>query len=147
MIFPYSFKDLQVGFNSPVTGPQSFQGQLGFGEFTVEMMTDRTVLEPAADGAIMGSSIAGNAGHFVLLCQQTSFIHDFLNGWYNALLVGQNNGDISNWFAASMSVQNLLIGTSHVATGLAPLKFPSYGYGAQGRMVTWTLPAADIING
>ena len=143
----YSFLDLAMAFNHPLTGPISFQGQLGFGSLVVEMTTERSSLNTASDGAIMISSIAGNSGHLTVETQQTSTIHEFLNSWLNLLLQAQNQGDVTTWASATLSARSLTTSTSHICTGVCPAKYPSFPYRAQGENVTWTLYAADIANG
>lgn len=145
-MFPYSFRDAQVTMTDPDAGPFSFSGELGAGQFIVSMATDRTVLATAADGAIMGSAIAGNSGHIAIECQQTSTIHKYLLSWYNAKVARQLNGDVSTWFSMAISVRNATTNTGHTLTGVGPSKIPDYPYQKEGQNITWTLPAADIQN-
>jgi hypothetical protein len=110
------------------------------------MATERTVLLTAADGTILISAIAGNSGHVNIQVQQTSQLHQFLLNWLNAKLAKLNNGDVTTWAGATMSLRNVTTGTGHTCSGVAPSKMPDYPYAAQGQNITWMLPCADIQN-
>ena len=51
-----------------------------------------------------------------------------------------------NWAAAAISIRNIIDGSTHTAIGVSPGKVPPKVYTAQGGKITWTLPAAKIIN-
>src|SRR5580700_8906093 len=143
----YSFKDTVGAFNCPLTGPFAFAGQIGTGRFVVPMSTERSADAVAADGNVMRSSIAGNNGRVNIEVQQTSALHQFLLEWLNQLLAAQNNGDVTNWATATLSLRNVTTNTYHTCTGVSPSKMPDVPYAAQGENVTWVLMCADIANG
>ena len=143
----YSFKNLALAFTDPDVGQFSTSGQIGFGSATVSMATERTAMLVAADGTVLISAMAGNNGHVMITCLQTSIIHTFLLSWYNAKIAKLNSGDISTWAAAKMSLRNTTTNTYHNCQGVAPSKIPDYPYEAQGKEVTWNIPCADIQNG
>lgn len=143
----YSFKDTSGGFNHPIAGPFAFSGQIGAGRFVVEMHTDRTVLDTAADGLVMPSAVAGNSGSLSIEIQQTSVLHLFLVSWFNLIKVAFDLGDVSQWASAAVSLVNKVDGSTHVLTGVAPTKIPTKTYGPQGEKLTWVLLACNIENG
>lgn len=142
----YSFKDSSGAFASPLAGPFSFFGQIGLGRFTVSMTTDRTAHDTASDGNVMVSYRAGNAGEVQIEVQQTSALHLFLLQWLNLCITAADNGDVSNWATAALSIRNITTGTGHTATGISPGKMPDMPYEAHGQNVTWRLPCANIVN-
>lgn len=142
----YSFKDTSGAFNHPLVGAFSFSGQIGFGQFSISMAVEQTVHDIAADGAVMISAVAGDPGSISIEVQQTSALHSFLLAWYNAIKLLRDSGDVTNWAAASLTLRNLVDGSTHVATGIAPTKIPDKIYAAQGQRLTWVLLCADIQN-
>lgn len=142
----YSFKDSSGGFADPDAGPFAFAGQIGVGKFTVAMARERTAHNVAADGDVMVSYIADDSGSVDIEVQQTSALHKFLLNWLNLKITRANNGDVSTWAAATLSIRNITTGTSHTLTGISPGKMPDMPYEAQGQNVTWHLPAANVIN-
>ena len=142
----YSFKDTSGAFTHPLAGSFLFAGQIGMNQATVSMATEKTVQDVAADGTVMISGIAGDNGHLALEVQQTSELHAFLLAWYNQVVTAMNQGDLSNFATASVTLRNLVDGSSHVLNGVSPLKIPDKTYAAQGQRITWTLAAAQIIN-
>jgi hypothetical protein len=136
----YSFLDLSGAMVTPV-GAYIFTGE-GIGDLTVSMLTDRTVHDTGADGSIMVSKIAGNNGSITINVQQTSNLHKFLLKWFNAMLIG----DTALWAASSILLRNVVIGTSHICTGISPQKVPDNPYQSQVQRVSWTLMCADIQN-
>lgn len=144
----YSFKDTSGVFSHPSIpgGSFSFFGQIGIGKFTVSMVTDRSVQSTAADGNVMVSAIAGDAGECTIETQQTSILHQVLLAWFNFCIAAQKNGDVSSWLGASLSIRNITTTTGHVLIGISPGKMPDMPYEAQGQNVTWRLVAADVHN-
>jgi len=136
----YSFLDLSGAIASPV-GPYIFTGDgIGEGGIVVEMSQERTAHDTGADGSIMVSKMAGNNGTINISVQQTSNLHKWLLGWYNALVLG----DTSIWAATGMLLRNVSDGTSHIISGVSPGKKPGMPYHRQGQNITWALMAADI---
>lgn len=144
----YSFKDSTGVYSNPSAGTFQLVGgnDGGIGTITVTMETDRSVLDIAADGGIMGSVIPGNNGRITLEIQQTCILHGLLLGAYNILQVAADNGDVGDWFAGRISLRNLVDFSGHNASGVAFLKVPPKTYSKQGQMVTWELIAANIVN-
>jgi hypothetical protein len=141
----YSFKDVSGGMSS-VNGPFSFAGQIGVGEFIINMHTEQSVLDTAADGLIMPSALAGQSGAMTIQVQQTSALHRYLLAWYNLLKQARDNGDVSQWFGAAVSLVSKTDGSSHQLTGVAPTKIPDKTYGPQGVRLSWQLLACNIEN-
>lgn len=135
----YSFTDLAGALTHPDVGDYIFSGE-GIGEINIEMATEKTAHDVAADGAVMISKIAGENGTIAIQCQQTSPLHKYLLNWYNDII----NADASVWAAMSASLRNVVDGTSHFVTGISPQKRAGKVYQKQGQNVTWTLMAADI---
>lgn len=144
----YSFKDLVGSITNGVVGQTILLtgGNIGVGSITIAMTTARTVMEVAADGTVMGSYVAGDNGTITIVCQQTSLMHKQLLTLYNLLKTAADNFDVSGWLANIVSLQTLLDGSTHKATGVGFMKIPDKPYEAQGKNVTWELPAANIVS-
>jgi hypothetical protein len=138
----YSFTDLQAIIGHPLLGAYSFNGE-GAGEVIVAMTTEKTAHETSADGSVMVSFVAGDAGTITIVCQQTSNLHKWLLAAYNAIKVAALT-DASQWAQMDALLKNTSDGTSHTILGMSFNKIPDKSYKAQGQMVTWTLPAANI---
>jgi hypothetical protein len=141
----YSFKDLSGALDS-VIGPFAFSGKIGAGQISIDMDTEKTAVDTAADGAIMLSHMAGDSGSIQIEVQQTSIFHKFLLRLYNTLKTAADAGDDSNWASTGLSLRNVTDGTSHVLTGICFSKIPTKVYTAQGQKLTWKLIAADVQN-
>lgn len=143
----YSFKDLTGAFIHPLVGQYILGGgNVGLGQISIEMAQDRTTQDVAADGSVMVSYVPGDNGTISIEVQQTSDLHTFLLGWFNASKTAADNGDVSNWAAGAISIRNIVDGSHHTATGVSPGKIPAKVYQAVGQKITWTLPAAKIIS-
>jgi hypothetical protein len=142
----YSFKDLSGGFNDPLAGPFAFAGQIGAGRYSVEMSDDRTASDLAADGLVLPSSMPGKRGHVNMEMQQTSPLHRFLLGWANQLMTAYDNGDVSDWYQASLALINKVDGSTHNCTGVCFTKIPTKTYGPQAERITWSLFCCNIEN-
>jgi hypothetical protein len=144
----YSFVDTAGSLTNPILGnaPIVFAGEIGMGEFEVEMTTPRTTHDKAADGTIMPSYIAGDNGRVRIKVQQTSVLYKQLLGLYNALLVAAATGDVSNWANSSLFLRNTVDGSQHICEGVSFEKIPNKTYGAEGAQFTWDLMACSIQN-
>lgn len=144
----YSFKSLTGVISNPVFGVTIVLagGNIGFGQLTINMGTERTVHDVSADGTVMISYVAGDNGGMMVECQESSVLHTQLLALYNQCLTTANNGDPSGWGATFGSFRNVLDGSSHTATGVSFQKFPDKPYAAQGQRVTWHLMAANLVN-
>ncbi|MDQ2763047.1 MAG: DUF3277 family protein, partial [Pseudomonadota bacterium] len=65
---------------------------------------------------------------------------------FNACKTAADLGDVALWAAAVISIRNIVDGSTHTLTGISPGKVPDKVYQAQGQKITWTLPAAKVIN-
>lgn len=142
----YSFKDTSGSFQHPLTGAFAFAGQIGMGQFTVSMSTEQSAHDLAADGSIMISAISGDNGTVAIEVQQTSDLHAFLLAWYNTVKTLKDNGDVTNWATASLTLRSIVDGSTHICRGITPQKIPDKVYAAQGQRLTWVLMCADIQN-
>jgi hypothetical protein len=142
----YSFKDLSGAFAHPLAGSFIFAGQIGMGQITITMNTEKTSHDVAADGAVMVSFISGDNGQVAIEVQQNSDLHSFLLAWYNLIKTAADQGDVSNWASAGLSLRNVVDGSTHLLVGVSPSKIPDKVYAAQGGKVTWTLMAANVQN-
>ncbi len=143
----YSFKDLVGSITNPVFGQTILLsgGNIGFGSVTITMATERTTHDTAADGTVMPSYVAGNSGRLTFVCQQTSLLHKQLLNLYNLCATAADAFDVTGWAATNISLQTLLDGSTHKATGVSFSKIPDKPYEAQGRNVTWEMMAANIV--
>jgi hypothetical protein len=144
----YSFKDLVGALTNPIFGV-SFPltgGNLGFGQLTISMSTERTVQDVAADSTVMVSYAAGDNGTISLEVQQTSALHHQLLDLYNLAKSAADADDVLGWAATTISFRTLLDGSTHIAQGVSFSKIPDKPYAAHGAKITWQLMAADIQN-
>ena len=144
----YSFKDLvgvlvntAYGVSFPLTG-----GNIGLGQITISMSTERTVHDVAADGTVMPSYIAGDNGTVAIEVQQTSNLHHELLSLYNLSVTAANADDVSGWAGTQISFRTLLDGSTHLLTGVSFGKIPDKPYAAHGAKITWQLMAASVQN-
>ena len=145
----YSFKSLVgvlvnpvFGVSIPLTG-----GNVGFGQMTVTMTTERTAHDVAADGTVMVSYIAGDNGDIAIEVQESSILHSLLLSLYNQAITAANYyDDVSGWAATTISFRMLTDGTSHILSGVSFGKIPDKPYQASGQKITWRMMAANIIN-
>jgi hypothetical protein len=144
----YSFKDLSGSMTNPVLlgSPIVFAGEIGMGEIIVSMHTERTAQDVAADGTVMVSYLAGDNGQVTIQMQQTSQLHAALLGLYNILKSQADSGNATNWAASALSLLNTVDLSQHILTGVSFSKIPDKPYAAQGQKITWTLPAANVVN-
>jgi len=140
----YSFKDLSGSFSHPLVGAYPLNGgNIGLGQITVVMTTEKSIIDIAADGSTMISYIAGDNGTVTIEVQQTSIFHDFLLQWYNSIKTNADLGDVSLWASASITLRNIVDGTMHTLLGVAPTKIPDKVYAAQGGKITWNMLVAE----
>ena len=144
----YSFKALVgvlvnsvFGVSIPLTG-----GNVGFGQMTVTMTTERTAHDVAADGTVLISYIAGDNGDIAIEVQESSVLHSALLSLYNQAITAANNDDVSGWAATSISFRMLTDGTSHILSGVSFGKIPDKPYQASGQKITWRMMAANVVN-
>lgn len=143
----YSFKDLTGAFISVLAGTLMLGGgKIGAGKVTVNMLTTKSEMDTALDGAVMTSAIVGDAGTLQIECQQTSAMHKFLLAAANLHFTAVENGDVSNFASSVVNLRNVVDGTEHLATGVSFVKIPPKAYDARGGMITWDLNGSNIIN-
>jgi len=137
----YSFLDLAGAISHPFfpLGVFQFTGE-GVGSITVEMSSERSHHDVAADGSIMISKMAGNNGVITIECQQTSLVHKYLLNLFNYVW----QADTNQWAMIAIALRNISDGTSHICTGVSFNKKGAKSYKREGQQVTWTLMAADI---
>ena len=144
----YSFKSLVgvltnsvFGASLPLTG-----GNIGVGDITITMSTERTSHDVAADGTVMPSYVAGNNGTVAINVQETSALHRALLALYNQATSAADNGHVSGWAATVINFRFLIDGSQHLLSGVSFVKVPDKPYQAHGQRITWNLMAADIVN-
>jgi hypothetical protein len=144
----YSFKDLVgvlvnsvFGVSLPIAG-----GNIGVGQITITMTTERTVHDLAADGVVMPSYVAGDNGAVAIEVQQTSSLHHALLSLYNQAVLAANNDDLAGWAATVISFRTMIDGSTHVLSGVGFGKIPDKPYHAAGQKITWNLLAANVVN-
>lgn len=140
----YSPVDTTGSVVNPYNGAMIFGVYEGVKSITVDMDTDKIVKDTAADGAVMGSYVPGDAGKITLEVQQTSNWYKYFVDWYNLNKLAADNQDVSNCFGGAVVLRNITDGTSHIATGVAAGKLPPKSYVATGGYVTVVLECLDI---
>ena len=143
----YSFKDLVGVLNSDLLDApiQLVGGNIGNGEISIRMTTQRTEHETGADGTVMPSYIAGDAGEVTIAMQQTSLLHHYLLNLYNLMITNANTGDISGVGHDEHHAADQVRWSGHSLYGVSFQKIPDKPYGARGANVTWVLMAANVV--
>ena len=77
---------------------------------------------------------------------QTSTLQQELLAWYNLLKAARDTGDVSNWNTTTIFIQNIVDGSSHMATGVAPTKVPDKAYATEAGTINWVFRACNIVN-
>lgn len=137
----YSFQDITVAFSCPTIGSASSVGA-GIGTISVNMTTEKTVHEVAADGTVMITKVLGDNGTVAIALQQTSLLHKYLLRWYN--YINSQNASINAWASMNITISSANLGDQTICTGVSPQKLPDRPYQAQGQQVSWTLMSAEI---
>lgn len=135
----YSFSDITATLSHPSFGSYSLAGE-GIGDMTISKTTDRTAQDVASDGHIMMSKIAGNNGSVAINAQQTSGLHNWLQGLFNYLVAAPTN----EWAQISLTVTAPKMKKTYYCTGGAFVKEPDEPFQAQGQRVSWTILFADL---
>ena len=110
----YSFTDITATISHPSYGSYSLEGE-GIGDMTISKVTDRTAHDVAADGHIMVSKIAGNNGNITINAQQTSGLHNWLQGLFNYLV----GAPTDEWAQMSMTITAPKMNKTYYGTGAA----------------------------
>jgi hypothetical protein len=140
----YSFKDLSLAFEDPDVGSFSpTAGELGFGQLTIEMTTERIGQRIAADGLCMITYKPGSNANIDIVVQQTSPLHNWLLNWANTKFGNADGGQVFTLAGMTFTARNVLDGTQHVCVGVTPTRIPPKSYAADGGDITWRLMAAN----
>ena len=135
----FSFTDIDATISHPSYGSYTIQGE-GIGDLTISKLTDRSVHDVAADGNIMVSKIAGNNGNVTINAQQTSTLHNFLQGMFNYLWSAATD----EWAQISLTVRAPKMQKTYYCTGGAFVKEPDEPFQSQGQRVAWGMLFTDI---
>ena len=135
----YSFDDVSMVISHPSFG-QFIASGTGVGSISVEMLTERSAHDIAADGSVMVSKIKGRNGNVSVAAQQTSGLHKWLLKLYNYL----EAAGAGRWAEIAIIVRAPMMKDLIVCTGVSFNKLPTRPYQATGQMITWSLMAADI---
>lgn len=135
----YSFTDIDAVISHPSYGQYSLQGE-GMGDFTVTKTTERSSQDVAADGTIMTSKIAGNNGTVTINAQQTSTLHNWLQGLFNYLVAAPTD----EWAQISLTIRAPKLKKTDYCTGGCFQKEGDEGFQSQGQRISWPLMFADI---
>jgi hypothetical protein len=144
----YSFKALTGVLTNPVFGvtlPLT-GGNIGAGKFTIEMSTERTVQDIAADGTVMPSYISANNGTLAVEVQESSVLHSDLLDLYNQAILAAESDDVEGWAAMVVSFRMMTDGSQHTLSGVSFSKVPGKPYESAGQKITWMLQACDVQN-
>lgn len=136
----YSFLDVQATLTGPSGSIQLGQGAENSEEgITIEQTNDRNVMVTGADGAVMHSLRASNAGTITVNLLKTSPTNAKLSDMYNAqtvssLLHGKN----------VITIRNVATGDTVVATQVAFKRDPNNSYATEGGTMQWQFDAGHI---
>lgn len=145
----YSGSDLNLSIVNPLTGTIQASGVAseGIAQVIVRMTVDQSVLQVGMDGAVVPSVVPGEQGEIEIQVWQTSTLQDDFIAWADAIKAAQQGaGDVSNWFAGTIFIQNIVNGSSHTGTGAAPKKIPDKTYDVQAGRVSWVFTCCNIVN-
>ena len=135
----FSFTDIDATISHPSYGSYSIQGE-GIGDMSISKLTDRSVHDVAADGSIMTSKIAGNNGNVTINAQQTSSLHNFLQGMFNYLW----GASTDEWAKISLTIRAPKMQKTYYCTGGSFVKEPDEQFQSQGQKLPWVLLFNDI---
>lgn len=135
----YSFTDHIITISSPAYAAFVLNGQ-GIGELNITYANDNSIQDNAADGSVMTSKIKADNGTISITMQQTSELHKWLIGLFNALYALPSNF----WISTNISIRALNSGESIICTGVCFSKRADKPIQAQGQMITWNFMAAQI---
>lgn len=144
----YSFKDLAGVLTSSLLGApyQIVGGNIGNGQLTIRMLTQRTEHDVAADGVVMPSYVPGANAEVTIEMQQTSALHHLLLDLYNLAVTQADGGDVSQWAGITLSLRTVLDGSGHYMAGVSFQKIPDKPYAPKGQNIHWVLMAAYCVN-
>lgn len=135
----YSFSDVHMVLNFPGYPGYTVNGQ-GVGEISIAYINDNTVHELSADGSVMVSKIKADNANVTITMQQTSPMHQWMNGMFNYI----QSQPTSYWAAGTISVTALDGGVDNIdLSGVSFTKRADQPFQQQGQMVTWNLMAAN----
>ncbi|WP_302225952.1 phage protein [Veillonella magna] len=135
----YAFEDISAVFSHPSYGQYSLQGE-GAGDIQITKSMERTAHDVAADGHVMVSKIAGNNGNVTVNAQQTSSLHNWLQGLFNYLVSAPHD----EWAKISLTIRSPMMAKTYICTGGAFQKEGDEQFQAQGGRIAWVLMFADI---
>jgi hypothetical protein len=135
----YSFADYSVILTQPNYGQYVLSGE-GIGDIAVNMGTDRTTHDVAADGNIMISKILGRNGTATVSIQQASDAHKWLLGWYKYL----ESAAAAQWALATIAIRSIRANDTVTLSFVSPQKLPDRAWQAAGQKISWSLLAADV---
>src|SRR5688572_12709967 len=98
----YSFSNVNMVINPPGFPSYTVNGQ-GVGEISIGYINDNTVHDLAADGTVMVSKVAADNGNVSITVQQTSPLHQYLKGIFNALMLAP----AASWAGMKISASSI----------------------------------------
>lgn len=129
----YSFIDVAAAINGP---GGSFQ--LGYGSgnaeegITVEMTEDKSTMNVGADGSVMFSLHAGNAGKATVRLQKVSPVNAMLSDLYNT-----QRASSALWGQNTIVLSNPVSGDTFNLAQVAFTKHPNMTWAKEGGMIDW----------
>ena len=144
----YSARDLNITFTHPLIGSISAAGVDGKGiaQIDIRMTQDKTILDLGIDGAVVPSYIPGDLAEIEIKMWQTCTLHQQFLALANAIKAASDAGDVSQVFSGRFLIVNIVDGSSHYLTGVAPKKIPDKSYQKQAQQVSWVFVACSCVN-
>lgn len=136
----YSFSDTILTLSHPSLGQLSTNG-MGMGEISVQMRTDRSQIDVAADGTPVVSKIKDQTGTMTLSVQQISDLHTSLKRWFNYL----ENAEASEWSLIKAVLTSKQTGEQDIMTGGSITKHPDKTFASTAGNITWSFLFANIV--
>lgn len=136
----YSFSDTKMVINFPGFPAFSINGQ-GVGEITIAYINENSTHDLAADGSVMVSKIKADNADITLTVQQTSTLHQWLKGIFNALMAAPP----ALWAAGRIDITTAIGGFDQInCTGVSFGKRADQPFQQQGQSVSWAMKAANV---
>lgn len=135
----YSFSNVHLVINPPGFQSYTVNGQ-GVGEIAITWAQDNTVHDLAADGSVMVSKIQADNASISITVQQTSPLHQYLKGVFNALMAAGSEF----WASTNIALSSPNGGFDAITlTGVSIQKRSDQPFQQQGQRVTWNFMAAN----
>ena len=136
----YSFLDVQAAITGPGGAFSLSSGGVSGEGITTAMVADKNTMTAGADGSIMHSLHASNAGRVTVRCLKTGTVNALLSKMFNyqtsaSAYHGQN----------VITIRNPQTGDNTTASQAAFTKKPDNTNAAEGGMIEWVFDCGVVV--